>query len=167
MGHREHKKESPASVSLAVLSISDSRTLTDDESGNLIVNTLEDNGHSITSYEMLKNDAESISATLKNLLKDSRTEAIITTGGTGIGSRDITIETVSLLLDKQLGGFGELFRLLSYNEIGSSSIMSRALCGVAFCKVIICLPGSPAAVRLALEQIIIPEIGHLIREASR
>jgi len=167
MGHREHKREAPKSVSLAVISISDSRTLADDESGNLIVNTLKDNGHRITVYEMLKNDAKSIDVRLNKLLADSQTEAIITTGGTGIGSRDVTVETIIPLLDKQLSGFGELFRSLSYQEIGSSSIMSRALSGVANGKVIICLPGSLAAVRLALDNIIIPEIGHLLREAAR
>jgi molybdenum cofactor biosynthesis protein B len=167
MGHQEHKREAPKILSLAVISISDSRTLADDESGRLIVDTLKNNGHKMTVYEMLNNDTKSISARLNYLLSDSQTEVIITTGGTGIGRRDITVETVTPLLDKKLDGFGELFRSLSYQEIGSSSIMSRALCGVAGGKVIICLPGSLAAVSLALDKIIIPEIGHLVREATR
>ncbi len=167
MGHREHKRESPENVSCAVISISDSRTLTEDESGSLIVSTLKDNGYRITAHEILKNDAQSIVASLNKLLSDIDTEVIITTGGTGVSRRDITVETILPLLDKQLSGFGELFRWLSYYEIGSSSIMSRALGGVSNGKVIICLPGSVAAVRLALDKIIIPEIGHLVREASR
>jgi len=167
MSHREHKREAPEKVSFAVISISDSRTPLNDESGSLITDTLKGKGHIITSYQMLENDARSIGLALEKLLKDNQTEVIITTGGTGIGRRDITVETVLPLLDKQLSGFGELFRLLSYDEIGSSSIMSRTLCGASGGKIIICLPGSPAAVRLALNKIIIPEIGHLVREATR
>jgi molybdenum cofactor biosynthesis protein B len=167
MGYHQHKEESPRSVSCAVLTISDSRTEQDDESGSFIKKRLSENGHRVMDYAVLKNDAGAIKKKLSGLLGQEGLQVIITSGGTGASHRDITVETVSPLLEKKLDGFGELFRSLSYQEIGTGSIMSRAVAGVAGGKVILCLPGSLGAVTLAMDKIILPEIGHLVREASR
>lgn len=167
MGYEEHKKKAPQHVSCAVLTISDSRTERDDESGKLIKQRLSDNGHQVMSYSMLKNEADSIKKKIYELLRQEELQVIITSGGTGVSHRDITVETISPILEKKLDGFGELFRSLSYQEIGTTSIMSRAIAGVAGGKVILCLPGSPEAVKLAMDKVILPEIGHLVREATR
>jgi molybdenum cofactor biosynthesis protein B len=167
MGYHQHKEEAPRSVSCAVLTISDSRTEQDDESGRLIKKRLSESGHRVMDYAVLKNDAGAIKKKLSGLLGQEGLQVIITSGGTGASHRDITVETVYPLLEKKLDGFGELFRSLSYQEIGTGSIMSRAVAGVAGGKVILCLPGSLGAVTLAMDKIILPEIGHLVREASR
>jgi molybdenum cofactor biosynthesis protein B len=167
MGYREHKHQSPKSVTCAVLIISGTRTEQSDESGKLILQALKREGHQVISYSILKNDADSILKKLYGLLEEESLQVIITSGGTGASHLDITIETISPILDKKLDGFGELFRFLTYQEIGTGSIMSRAMAGVVKGKVIICLPGSVKAVNLAVERIILPEIGHLVREATR
>ncbi|MFC2026470.1 molybdenum cofactor biosynthesis protein B [Chloroflexota bacterium] len=167
MGYHEHKHKSPVSVTCAVIIISGSRTEQNDESGKLITQALKSNGHKVTSFSILKNDADSILKKLGRLLEEESLQVIITSGGTGASHLDITIETITPTLDKKLDGFGELFRFLTYQEIGTGSIMSRAMAGVVGGKVVICLPGSVEAVRLAMEKIILPEIGHLVREATR
>ena len=167
MSYQEHKQKAPQSVSCAVLTISDSRTEQDDESGKLIKQKLSQNGHRVISYSILKNDKDSIENEIHELLRQEELQVIITSGGTGAGHRDITVETISLILEKKLDGFGELFRFLSYQEIGTGSIMSRAIGGVTGGKVILCLPGSLGAASLAMDKIILPEIGHLVREATR
>lgn len=167
MGYHDHKHTAPKKVNCAVVIISGSRTEQNDESGKLIMQTLKEGGHQVTSYDILRNDADAIRRKLDELLDDDSLQVIITSGGTGASRMDLTIETISPVLDKKLDGFGELFRFLTYQEIGTGSILSRAMAGVVRGKVIICLPGSTAAVKLAIEQIILPEIGHLVREASR
>jgi len=167
MGYQEHKKRAPQQVGCAVLTISDSRTEQDDESGRLIRERLSQNGHQVRFYSILRNDAEAIRQKVSELLGEEGVQAIITSGGTGLSHRDITVDTIAPLLEKKLEGFGELFRLLSYEEIGTGSILSRALAGVVRGKVVLCLPGSLGAVTLAMDRIILPEIGHLVREATR
>ena len=167
MGYKEHKEKSPKSVTCAVITISDSRTEADDESGKLIRQRLSDSGHRVTSHCILKNEADSIKEKIQELLGDGETQVIITTGGTGVSHRDVTIETISPILEKRLDGFGELFRSLTNQEIGTGSIMSRAVAGVARGKVIICIPGSLGATTLAMDKIILPEVGHMVREATR
>jgi molybdenum cofactor biosynthesis protein B len=167
LGHLDHKENSPQWVTCAVLVISDSRTEKTDESGKLLLQKLADGGHSVASFTLLKNDAVAIRQKLDELLDRPEVQVVITSGGTGASHRDVTIETVSPLLEKKLDGFGELFRALSYQDIGTSSILSRAMAGVARGKAIICLPGSLGATKLALDKIILPEIGHLVREAAR
>jgi len=167
MGYEEHKHQSPPKVNCAVIIISDSRTEKTDESGKLLMETLKNEGHTASHFSMLKNDAAAIRLKINELLAQSDLQVIITSGGTGASHLDLTIETVTPMLDKKMDGFGELFRYLTYQEIGTGSILSRAMAGIIQGKVIICLPGSPKAVRLALEKIILPEIGHLVREASR
>lgn len=167
MGYREHKRQAPKAVNCAVLTISDSRTEQNDESGRLIKQELIQKGHQVRAYALLKNDAESIKKRVAELLGQEELQVIITSGGTGVGHRDVTVETIFPFLEKRLDGFGELFRSLSYQEIGTGSIMSRAMAGVACGKVIICLPGSLGAVSLAMDKIILPEIGHMVGEATR
>ena len=167
MSHLEHKKVSPTSVSYALIVISDSRTEQDDESGKLFKEQLSQNGHKLLAYALLKNDAIAVRQKITELLKQDSLQVIITSGGTGLSHRDVTVETVTPMLEKKMDGFGELFRSLSYQEIGASSIMSRAVAGVTNGKVILSLPGSLGATRLAIEKIILPEIGHMVREATR
>jgi molybdenum cofactor biosynthesis protein B len=167
MGYQEHKHNSPNSVSCAVLTLSDTRTERNDESGRIIRQKLSETGHRVILYYILKNESDSIQEKIYELLKEEELQVIITSGGTGISHRDITVETISPILEKKLDGFGELFRFLTYNEIGTGSIMSRAIAGMAGGKVILCLPGSPEAINLAMEKIILPELGHLVREAIR
>lgn len=167
MSYHEHKEQSPQSVGCAVLTISDSRTEQDDESGRILRNKLEQNGHRVIAHTIVKNEAAAIKSRIDQLLVQADLQAIITSGGTGISSRDVTVETVTPMLDKKLDGFGELFRFLTYQELDTASIMSRAVAGVIRGKVIICIPGSTGAVNLALDKIILPELGHLVREATR
>ncbi len=167
MSHQGHREEAPRSVSCAVLTISDSRTEKGDESGKLIQQKLTDSGHHVMDYALLKNEAKDIEGKIKEWLGQEELQVIITCGGTGLSHRDVTVETLQPLLEKILDGFGELFRSLSYQEISTASIMSRALAGVARGKIILCLPGSLGAARLAMDRIILPEIGHIVREATR
>jgi molybdenum cofactor biosynthesis protein B len=167
MGHIEHKHHAPKTLSCAVITISDSRTEADDNTGQYIVKQLTENGHIVLTYVLLKNDGSAIKSQIDDLLGDEGIQFIITSGGTGLGSRDVTVETVTPLLDKKLDGFGELFRHLSYKEIGSAAIMSRSLAGVVKGRALVCLPGSKEAVKLALKEIILPEMGHMVREAMR
>lgn len=167
MGYQEHKEKAPRSVSCAVLIISDTRTEQDDESGGLIKQRLGQNGHQVVAYSIVRNDAEVIKGKIDELLRREGLQVIITSGGTGVSHRDITVETIFPMLEKRLDGFGELFRFLSYQEIGAASMMSRAVAGVVGGKVILCMPGSLGAVTLAMDKIILPEIGHMVREATR
>jgi len=167
MSYQEHREKAPRSVNCAVLTISDSRTEADDESGQLSIEKLKENGHRVMSYAILKNEAGAVEKKIRELLAQDELQVIITGGGTGASHRDVTVETVSAILEKKLDGFGELFRFLTYEEIGTASIMSRALAGVTGGKIIICLPGSLGAARLAMDKIILPEIGHMVREATR
>ena len=144
---------------MGVITASDSRTPETDESGKLIRTMLEDAGHGVDYYEITSDDAEKISAALVNNLENL--DAIIVNGGTGITARDNTTEVVKSLLDKELEGFGELFRMLSFNEIGAAAMMSRAIAGVHRGKFIAALPGSPDACRLAMEKLLIPQLGHI------
>ncbi len=167
MGYQEHKHHSVQNVACAVITTSDSRTEQDDESGTLIKQRLTDNGHKVTYYTILKNDAEAIKQKIEELLRRDDVQVIITGGGTGLSKRDVTVNTIAPMLEKKLEGFGELFRQLTFQEIGTGSIMSRAIAGVTKGKVIICIPGSLGAATLAMDKIILPEIGHLVREATR
>jgi len=164
-----HKEEAPKKLSFAVIVVSTSRfrefeagKKVNDESGDLIVELLKANGHDVLMRELIPDDRRLIEASVKKALQSSKVEAIITCGGTGINPSDVTIETVEPLLDKQLLGFGEIFRWLSYNEIGSAAVMTRAIAGVVKGKAVFCLPGSPQAVRLCLERLILPEAGHIV-----
>ena len=150
-----------------VLTISDTRTPANDTSGIAIAQLLEANGHEVAGRAIVRDDPEAIRSALQAQLDDTRAQVIITTGGTGITSRDSTFEAVEAMLDKRLPGFGELFRMLSYQEVGGAAMLSRAQMGVARGRIVVSLPGSPNACRLALEKLLLPELGHLVRELSR
>ena len=167
MGYHDHKHHAPARVSCAVLVISGSRTQKDDQSGKLLTKMLQDNGHQVAAFDILKNDADAIRGKMQQFIADEGVQMVISSGGTGASHLDITVETVTPLLEKKMDGFGELFRQFTYQQIGTGSILSRAMAGVAKGTVIICLPGSVAAVEMAMQKIILPEIGHLVREAGR
>ena len=167
MGYHEHRHTALESANCAVVIISDSRTEQDDESGKLIKQRLADNGHKVMSYGILKNDADAIRVKIEELIGREGLQVIITSGGTGASHRDVTVDTIEPMLEKRLDGFGELFRQLTYQEIGTGSILSRAIAGITKGKVILCFPGSLNAATLAMDKIILPEIGHLVREATR
>ena len=168
MGVEEHKRdaESVGPISFAVITVSDSRAEAEDESGKLIRKRMEEAGHQLVSYRLLKNDLAAIRRDVIELI-EAKVECIVTTGGTGLSPRDMTVEAVTPLLDKSVGGFGELFRHLSFQEVGTAALMSRATAGSARGTIVFCLPGSTKAVRLALERLILPELKHLIRELRR
>jgi molybdopterin adenylyltransferase len=163
----EHKAAAPKSVGCYVVTVSDTRTEETDTGGRAIVDLLSAAGHRIIGRSLVRDDPEQLRDAIGRQLANPDVQVVITTGGTGITSRDCTFEAVSSMLWKRLDGFGELFRMLSYNQIGSGAIMSRALAGTIAGRVIVSLPGSEGAVRLALEKLLIPELGHLVREATR
>jgi molybdenum cofactor biosynthesis protein B len=163
----EHKSNAPQHVRCAVITVSDTRTRQTDRGGKVLLDLLASAGHKVVQYEITPDDPQTLSALISQLAARPDTEAILITGGTGISRRDQTYETVSSLLTKVLPGYGELFRHLSYEQIGPASMLSRAVGGVMEDTVVLTMPGSPAAVELAMRQVILPELGHLIREARR
>jgi molybdenum cofactor biosynthesis protein B len=167
MSHIEHKAQAPRAVGCFVITISDTRTEETDVSGRTIADLLSAAGHRVVGRTIVKDDPDILRGTIERQLASPDVQAIITTGGTGITSRDSTYEVVNAALHKRLDGFGELFRMLSYEQIGSAAMMSRACAGLAAGRILVALPGSEAAVRLAMERLLIPELGHLVREASR
>jgi molybdopterin adenylyltransferase len=163
----KHRDASPERVRVAVLTISDTRTPETDTGGNAIVQLMREAGHEVSRREIVEDDAPRIEVVLQELLTDTIVDAVITTGGTGISARDTTYEVVSRLIDKKLDGFGELFRMLSYEEIGAAAILSRAVAGASGAKFVACLPGSTNAVRLAMEKLLVPEIPHVVFELRK
>ena len=163
----KHRKASPERIRVAVLTISDTRTAETDTSGNIIIDSMQKAGHEVVYRDIVKDDALQIKKSLERLLADAGVDAIVTTGGTGISARDTTYEVVIRMLDRQLDGFGELFRMLSYEEVGAAAILSRAVAGAAGSKFVACLPGSTNAVRLAMEKLLVPEIPHVVFELRK
>ena len=163
----EHKANAPQSIGCWVLTISDSKTPDTDTSGKLIRQLLSDAGHEVIGAEIVRDEPAEVQRVIGEACRNPEVQALLMTGGTGITSRDATFEAVEELLEKRLPGFGELFRMLSYQEIGGAAMLSRAQMGIARQRVIVSMPGSPNACRLALEKLIIPELGHLVRELSR
>ena len=163
----EHRAHAPRSVGCFVLTISDSKTPETDTSGALIRELVTAAGHRVTGHAIVKDEPEQVAAVIRSGCAAPSVEAFILTGGTGITSRDSTYEAIETLLDKRLSGFGELFRMLSYEEVGAAAMLSRAQGGVVQGRVLFSLPGSPNACRLALEKLIIPELPHLLREVRR
>jgi molybdenum cofactor biosynthesis protein B len=151
----------------AVLTVSDTRTPETDEGGRRIAEALEDAGHRVVDRALVRDEPAAIEDRLVAWLEAGEVEVIVTTGGTGISLRDTTVEVVERLLGKRLEGFGELFRMLSHREIGAAAMLSRATAGLAGRTAVFALPGSPAAVRLALDELILPELPHLLRELRR
>lgn len=167
MGHQEHRATSPAKVGVYVLTVSDTRTTSTDSGGATIAGLLETAGHQVVARDIVRDEPAEVRAKLLEQLDNPAVQALITTGGTGISARDTTLEAIAGLLEKRLDGFGELFRMLSYEQIGPAAMLSRACAGMARRKIVIALPGSEHAVRLAMTKLVLPELGHLVREASR
>jgi molybdenum cofactor biosynthesis protein B len=159
-----HRKDAPASVRCFVLTISDTRTDSNDASGDAIASALQAAGHVIAGRAIVKDDPPAVQRAVQSA---SNVDVVITTGGTGFTSRDGTYEALTALFEKRMDGFGELFRMLSYEQVGSAAMMSRACAGTIGRTAVFSLPGSPDAVRLAMDKLILPEIGHVVRELRR
>ena len=164
MSVEEHKAKGKRSIRCFVLTVTDTRDETTDTSGQLIRSQIDAEGHHLAGYKIVKDEPVEIEALLRGAIADPEVEAIVVNGGTGISPHDGTYEVIVKLLDKKLDGFGEVFRFLSYQDIGSAAIMSRAVAGSAHGKVLISLPGSRGAVGLALEKLIWPELRHMVSQ---
>lgn len=165
-GHH-HRQAAPEDVATAVVTVSDTRDLASDTGGQLVEAMLREAGHSVVGRRVVKDEPAAIGEALSAALLEPAVRAVIFTGGTGIAPRDVTPETIEPRLERVIPGFGELFRMLSYADIGSAALLSRALAGLAGGKVVFVIPGSRGAVRLALEKLILPELGHLAGEARK
>ncbi|MGG2954337.1 MogA/MoaB family molybdenum cofactor biosynthesis protein [Geobacillus stearothermophilus] len=168
MSTAAHKQEAPQTVRCKVITVSDTRTEETDRSGRLMIELLTEAGHEVVGYEIVKDEADAIRTAVLDGCRRPDVDAVLTNGGTGIAKRDVTIETVGALLEKELVGFGELFRFLSYTEdIGPAAMLSRAVAGVAMDTAVFCTPGSTGAVRLAMTKLILPELRHVVREIRK
>jgi molybdopterin adenylyltransferase len=165
--HHEHKDHAPSSLRCMVITCSDTRAPETDTSGELIQRLLKEQGHTVVGYQVVKDEPAQIQLWIARGTANEDVQAIIVNGGTGISRRDSTFEAVDEMLDKRLDGFGEIFRLLTYQEIGPSAIMSRATAGIIDGRVLFSIPGSEHAVRLAMEKLILPELGHLVGELTK
>ncbi|MBT2689336.1 molybdenum cofactor biosynthesis protein MoaB [Bacillus sp. ISL-47] len=164
----EHKKEAPKEVRCKIVTVSDTRDKDTDKSGKLMIQLLEEAGHLIADYVIVKDESGPIREAVLKGCEDPNIDVVLTNGGTGIALRDVTIETVRDLFDKEIDGFGELFRMLSYTEdIGSAAILSRAAAGSVNNRAVFSTPGSSGAVRLAMNKLILPELGHVVRELKK
>ena len=163
----EHKAAAPASVGCFVLTVSDTRTPVDDTGGAVIRERLGSAGHTVVGSTIVRDEPADVTRVVREACADARVQVVILTGGTGITSRDSTFEAVEALLDKRLPGFGELFRVLSYEQVGAAAMLSRAQMGIHARRIVVSLPGSPSACRLALDTLLLPELGHLVREVGR
>lgn len=164
---QDHKAVAPERVRVFVLTVSDSRTDQTDTSGAAIIELLTEAGHDVAGKSIEKDDPSRVAELVRQQAAIADIDAIITTGGTGLTSRDSTYEAIDALLTKRLPGFGELFRMLSYQDIGSAAMMSRACAGTVGKVVVISLPGSEKAVRLAMTKLVIPELAHLVQQATK
>ena len=162
-----HRESAPETVRVAVLTISDTRTRETDTGGDTAEQILRQAGQEIVARQIVRDEASGIRANLVDLLANPEVDAVITTGGTGISGRDTTYEVVERMIEKRLDGFGEIFRMLSYEEIGAAAIMSRAIAGAVGAKLVASLPGSRNAVRLAVEKLLVPELSHIVFELRK
>ena len=167
MSHIQHRAHGPVSVACFVLTVSDTRSPDTDTSGRAIRELLEAGGHRVSGHALVRDEPAQVREEVLAQCRGDATQVIITTGGTGITSRDGTYEAVASLLDKRLDGFGELFRVLSFQEIGPAAMMSRAVAGTVGGKAIFVLPGSENAVRLAMTRLIIPELAHVVQQVTK
>jgi molybdenum cofactor biosynthesis protein B len=167
MSVQEHKGGAPVTARVFVLTVSDTRTMDTDMSGAAIQRLLEEADHVVSGRQLVRDEPAEVQRIVKTQLAGPDVQVVITTGGTGVTSRDTTYEALSGLLHKRLDGFGELFRMLSFEQIGAAAMLSRAAAGIAAGKIVFILPGSENAVRLAMTKLILPELGHLLREVAR
>ena len=165
--HTAHQARGPVSIGCGVITCSDTRTSDTDTSGQLIQDLLTRAGHRMNAYHVVKDEPVEVGKLVRQLGETADLDAIIINGGTGISRRDSTFEAVDGLLEKKLTGFGELFRYLSYKDIGSSAMLSRAVAGLYKGKVVFSIPGSSGAVRLAMEALILPELPHIVGEMRK
>ena len=162
-----HRSDAPRTVATAVVTVSDTRTLETDTGGKLVTELLSAAGHPVAQRTIVADEPEAIQGALRAALEDDGVRAVIFTGGTGVAPRDVTPDSVEPLLERVVPGFGELFRMLSWEDIGSAALLSRALAGLVRGRVVFVIPGSRGAVRLAMERMIVPELGHLAGEAVK
>jgi molybdenum cofactor biosynthesis protein B len=167
MSAEQHRRLAPAVLGFAVLTVSDSRRPEDDTGGRTIREMAEAKGHRIEDSTLVRDDVPAIRAALRSLLARPGVDVVVATGGTGFSPRDLTLEAVEPLFDLAIDGFGELFRMLSYNQVGAAAMLSRAAAGLIGDRAVFLLPGSPKAVTLAMEALILPEAGHLLSQARR
>lgn len=167
MSQQAHRAAGPRHIGCFVLTVSDTRTEATDTSGRAIAELLAAGGHHVTGHQIVRDEPAEVTRAILDQLATDAVDVVITTGGTGITSRDSTYEAIDRLLEKRLDGFGELFRMLSFNEIGAAAMMSRATAGVARGKIIAALPGAENAVRLAMTRLLLPELGHLVQQVRK
>ena len=163
MSTHDHKKHAPRKVSIGIVTVSSTRSLVDDASGNWIKEQAQKEGHDVVYHQVVTDNAELIESTVRDVMRNAQPQVILISGGTGITKKDVTIEAVSPMFTKTLTGFGPLFANLSFEEIGSAAILSRATAGVIGDTVVLCMPGSLNACKLACRQLIFPELGHLVK----
>jgi|SRR5579862_123673 len=167
MGVSDHKAHAPARVSCFVLTVSDTRTMETETSGRAIAELLEDAGHTVVDRLVVRDEPADVARVIRGAIARATVDVAITTGGTGIATRDSTYEALTAIFDKRMDGFGELFRVLSFEDIGPAAMLSRACAGIIANKAVFLLPGSEAAVRLAMARLILPELGHVVRELRK
>jgi molybdenum cofactor biosynthesis protein B len=168
MSVQDHKRAAPKQVRCRIITVSDTRLYETDHSGQLICQLLLENGHEVVNYLIVKDEPDAIRQAVLSGVDDVQTEVVLVNGGTGIAKRDITIETIKPMLEKEIVGFGELFRMLSYTEdIGPAAMLSRAIAGTCKGKAIFSMPGSTGAVKLAMTRLILPELTHILREIQK
>lgn len=163
MSVASHKKSAPKKIRLGILTMSSSRSLSQDKSGAWIGRRAAKEGHDVVFHQVILDDAQQISRTVLDVLEDPAPQVLVLTGGTGIGAKDVTIETIRPLFDKEMTAFGPLFAQLSFEQIDSAAILSRATAGIIGKTVLFCLPGSIKACKLACQALIFPELGHLLK----
>ena len=167
MSAEQHRQYAPAVLGFAVITVSDSRRPEDDTSGRTIREMVQASGHRIEDSTLVPDDVAAIRDALRKMLARPGVDVVVTTGGTGLSPRDLTLEAAGPLLDRPVEGFGELFRMLSYQQVGAAAMLSRAAAGLIGERAVFLLPGSPKAVALAMEKLILPEAGHLLSQARR
>ena len=167
MSHTAHRQAASKKIHCYVITISDTRTVETDSGGKIIVKLLTEAGHEIVGKTIVPDNPDQVKRAVQTQLSNSGVDAVITTGGTGISSRDQTYEAINDILEKRIDGFGELFRSLSYHEVGTAAMLSRAQAGSSQGKIVVSIPGSENAVRLAVSKLLVPELGHLVRAAGR
>lgn len=163
----EHKATAPKAVGCFVLTVSDTKTAETDTGGRTIRELLTAGGHTVVGSAVVRDEPADVARIVREACADPRVQVVITTGGTGITSRDSTYEAIDRVIDKRLDGFGELFRMLSFQEIGPAAMMSRAVAGVARGKIVVALPGAEDAVRLGMTELLLPELTHLVQQVSK
>lgn len=163
---KEHKEHAPVASTIAIITLSNTRTLANDDSGDLIQEIVEQHNHNVSFRQVISDDKASLEKSVREILKNEKIQVIITNGGTGLAKSDITIETLKPMFDKEITGFSTLFWLLGYEQAKSATMLSRAAAGIISGRAVFCLPGSPRACKLATEALILPEIGHILKHAN-